>query len=735
MNSTRDRILLFSLLIVLVTAATFWRVRTHDFITYDDNINTYDSPPLKRPDLTPRFFFWKAPYLELYIPVTYTAWSVIASVARILPDPQNPNAALPSKLTADFDPGPFHSANLALHILNALLVFWILRRLLRQSQEGDASPDFSQYSSTRRDIAAACGALLFALHPLQVEPVAWVTGLKDVLSTFFALLALGFYGAFLDLRRPAPDTKTTDGDLPEGDLQSTPASAEVVEMESEAGNGVETDAAPQSGTPWLWYLLATVCYLLALLSKPSTVVVPLLAGVLALLAGRSLRATLPTLGLWLLLTLPAIWIARGAQTPHELYSPLWARPLIALDALWFYISKLFWPVALRPEYSRTPRFVIESGLIYWTWIFPVAAGVLLWRARRTQPLLVVGALIFGLALSPVLGLVPFSFQYYSTVADRYSYLAMLGPALVVASLLMKSKWNAAYAVVGVWLLLLAGLSFRQTAFWRDSETLYRYTIAVNPRSWQARINLGALLSDERQFDRAEQLYREALKLQPQYPESYNNIGTLLKRRGKVNEAIPFFIKAAEVSPIFADAYYNLGQSYLEIKQYKYAILAFRRNAELRPDNLATQYLLAECYLRTKQWKQADIALQNAQKLSATPESFFVTTAVLMVKLDLPQMAIPYYVQALQYRPYDATLHNDLGSSLARTGKLAEAEKAIRNALKIKPDYAEAHNNLGMVLMAQKKLAPALQEFKTALKLNPDYAEAKQNLSRLLKQKI
>ena len=263
-----------ALLLMIFTLAVFYQVRDHDFIS-DDYIHIVENPYLKPVTLPRVVELWQKPYWGLYIPVTYTAWAAIARLAE-LPGP-GPRAA-------KLDPRPFHSANLVLHLANLLIVFAILRML------------------ARNDWAAGCGALLFALHPVQVEPVAWVSGLKDLLSGFFSLLALWQYLAYAAATSSSANTATARGEI------------------AKVKRGV------------FHFAVATLAFVLALLSKPTAAMVPWAAWLLdRYVLQRTVRQCTVPLISWLFLAVPFAVLTKWSQPDAgiDFLTPLWARPLVA----------------------------------------------------------------------------------------------------------------------------------------------------------------------------------------------------------------------------------------------------------------------------------------------------------------------------------------------------------------------------------------------------------------------
>jgi protein O-mannosyl-transferase len=496
-------------IVVILTLLVFYPVYTHDFVTWDDTHNVAANKDMLSPSWEKVKWYWTNSYKDLYIPVTYTLWAGVASVARIA----GPHGA-------ELNPAVFHAVNSLLHVVSAIVVFAILRRLIGNVW------------------AALLGALVFAVHPVQVEPVAWVSGLKDVLSGLLALVAVLAYLLFA-----------------------------------------------QTNKLW-WHALATAAFVMAMLAKPSAVVVPLVVLIIELLIlRRGLRAAIVGPAMWLLFALPVVIVGMLVQPAESLpfVPPVWARPVVALDALAFYLVKLFAPLQLAIDYGRSPQWLWGSWQKWVTWMIPVVAAlVVIWIVWRLKFLLIAAGLaVMAVALLPVLGLVPFDFQSYSTTADHYLYFAMLGPAIVVAAVVQRWMKRAVIGAVVVWVLFLAGKSHLQSWVWHDSQSLFQHTLDTNPTSLAGLVNLGKYYADQgpqlaRQgmYQAAEQslrqaitLYERAMRYWPSDAQAreglantHATLGWVILMQGKIDAAIAEFETALKIDPNNADAAKLLAQT-------------------------------------------------------------------------------------------------------------------------------------------------------------------------------
>jgi Tfp pilus assembly protein PilF len=545
---------LIGVILCLVTVAVFQEVRTFEFLRWDDHLNVYPENPHLNPVTDESLaFFWRETYFAAYIPVTRTMWVFLADLSGAKPDPL-----------------VFHTANLVMHVLNVLLVFLILRLLVR------------------KDWAAGAGALLFAVHPVQVEPVAWVTGMKDQMGGFFSLLATWVYLCYAMTARDRPEAKTAQ---------------------------------------YLYLAFATVCYVCALLSKPSAVGLPFLVWALDRWAvGRPMRAGAPAFVLWVCCAVPLGLLTRSseAEAMVRITGQLWQRPFVAGDALAFYLMKIVVPWPLATDYGRTPAFVMRHWWGFANWLVPVAlAGVFWWRRKESPWLLAAGAVVVA-AVLPVLGLVKFDFQAYSTVADRYLYVGMLGPAYALAYVLGRYPRPAMITITGLVLPVLAVLSIMQAHTWRDTTALFDQTLRVNPRSWVAYSSRGYQFAEQNKLTEAIEQYRIALHLDPEYDTAHNNLGIALARQidpakpdlPKLDEAIAHFRLALEYKPVFEEAQSNLGNALYLRGDIEGAIAAIRKALTMNSDDNPARLNLANI-LRSK-GRNDEAAVEYREVLRRAP---------------------------------------------------------------------------------------------------------------------
>lgn len=495
-------------LIVLTIVATFWVVCTHNFTNWDDALNITNNRHLNPPTADSLVFFWLHSYAHEYIPLSYSIWWVLAQFRLNAPDAQG-NV---------LNPHLFHAVNLLLHIGTSLIVFRLLRLL------------------TGRPWAACAGALLFALHPLQVEPVAWITGLKDLLCGFLSMAALWEYVLFA----------RTDPNQPVAD-HARVSSFRITRRQQH-------------------YLLAVVAFVAAVLAKPSAMTVPLLALAIDCLVlqrrwGQIAVSLSPLCVISAGFAIVAIH-AEGAGVANP--GPLWSRLFVAGDALAFYLSKLLLPVGLAALYPHSLDKVLASRMFWIAWLVPAALAVVAWLLRRRAPWFAAAVCIFIVALLPVLGLVPFEYERYSTVADRYVYVAMLGPSLALAFGLARleavrsaAAWRWAAPICAAGIASLAVVSAAQARYWHDTRSLFQRVLAVDPQNDVAYTDLATDALSHGNLHDAERYAQRAVDIAPNTISNRITLGTILLRLGKNDAAAAQFFKVYRLDPRNVVALTNL----------------------------------------------------------------------------------------------------------------------------------------------------------------------------------
>ncbi len=522
------------------------------------------------------------------------------------------------------NPGMHHLTSLFFHIINTLLLFIVFRKM------------------TGRLWESAFVAALFALHPLHVESVAWVSERKDVLSTFFALLTILNYMRYV--RQPNVYR----------------------------------------------YLAVTLFFIFGLMSKPMLVTLPF---VLLLLdywplnrlqiqpsADSSTRQTatvfylirekMPLFILVMLSCCVTFYAQKHGGAVKSLdFIPIDARIANTLVAYAAYIGKMIYPFNLAflyPYPEMIPGWkVAGSGLLLGIISFSAI------KTRKQRPYFITGWLWYLGTLVPVIGLVQVGLQ---SMADRYTYIPLIGLFVIIAwgvpALAAKWRygkiWTGASAVIV--LSVLMALTVKQAGYWKDSITLFEHAVKITSNNYIAHYNLANVLAKKGRVDGAIPHYLQALKIQPEFADAHNNLANALNMKGKVDDAIYHFSEALRIKPDYEGAHYNLGVALDGQGRTDDAIFHYLQAIKTNPDYVNAHYKLG-----------VDLNQQG--------------------RID---EAIVHFSQVIKIKPDYAEAHNNLGAALFRKGDITGAIESFQAALRIKPDYAMAKNNLKKVLMIQRK---------------------------------
>jgi tetratricopeptide (TPR) repeat protein len=532
----------------------------------------------------------------------------------------------------------YHLVSLSLHLLSGLLLWKVLAKL-----------------GVR---LAWLGGLLFVIHPLAVESVAWISELKNTLSLALLLLAALAYLAF------------------------------------------DAEGAPRGGSRVsVSYSLSALGFLAAMLSKSTVVMFPCVLLVHAWwrrgrIARRDVLASLPFFAISLVLGMATLWFQHhrampGAASPAAVGAL--SRLAAAGMAVGFYFWKALFPHGFLPIY---PRWAIDPPSCAQVLPGLAVAAVLgwLWTQRATwgRPALL-GLGWFLLNLLPVLGLIPMAYQRISGVADHFAYLPLAGLAGLAAAGLSRwyrssePGWARGWLVAGT-VLIAAGLALESHAYaavFRSEETLWTYTLRRNPDAWVAASGLGKVRLDEGRLTEAVADFRRAAAIEPDSAEVQANLGDALFRLGDRAEAMVHFQAALRLDPGFAGAHYNLGSALLQAGQPVAAANQFAAALRINP---------------------AYAAAQNNLGLA-------------LARLGRPAEAVPHYQEALRLKPDFPEALLNLGNAYFNAGRMEAAIAHYQAALRIDPRYAAAHHNLGFALQRVGRGEEAQAQFAEAARLS------------------
>ena len=593
----------------------------------------------------------------------------------------------------------YHLTNVLLHCFSALLFLTILRRL---------------------EVPGAwLAAAIFALHPVHVESVAWMSQLKNTLSGVLYLSSVLAYLGF--------------------------------------------DRTRKKGL----YALALGLFVLALLSKTATVTLP--AALLVVFWWKRGRLSwkqdaLPLVpffvaglaaGLVTVLLERSLYGARGA----EFGFPFIERCLIAGHAIWFHLGKLLWPADLLFIY---PRWQISQAAwpqyLYLAAVLALLAG--LWRLRHRSRAPLAALLLFIGALFPTLGFFNVCTFRYTFVNDHHQYLASLGIiALVAAGITAafggvqspKSKvqspqppspWPSPHPMgrgrsllratcCGALVLALGVLAWRQARIYVDLQTLWGITAARNPLCYLAHTNLGSLLFQQGRMDEAIAQYQKALNIAPDYSEAHNDLGLALFQKGQVGEAIAHYEQALKTSPSNTEAHVNLGNALVQQGRLDEAVAHYLTALAIQPRNGKIYSNIGNALFQQGKLDEAIDCLHRGLAILPTFADAHDLLGTILFQKGQVDEAISHFQQAVQYQPDLTGVHKNLATALVQKGQVDEAVAQLFAELRASPNDSATHCYLAGVLSSQGRTKEAIAHYRAALKTLPDSPEALNNMAWIL----
>ena len=623
---------LISLVLVAVTFMAFEQVRNNEFVNFDDGVYVYENPNVYN-GLSCKSVGWAFKTFDFSDTLT-GHWMPVSWLSHML-DCQ----------LYGLDPAGLHITSLLFHIANTLLLFWVLKNM------------------TSAIWPSAFVAVLFAVHPLHVESVAWVTERRDVLSLFFWLLTMAAYTRYA--RQPKVSK----------------------------------------------YLLVVLFFAISLMSKSMSVTLPF---VLLLLdywplsrfqlnkenTSQILRLIVEKIPLFIM-SAASCAIALSATKHLSARNPLSLsyRVTNAVISYLDYIIKMVCPrdlAALYPNLGISPpvwRIAVSSVILI---IISVAA---IYLAKKKRFFLV-GWLWYLGTLVPVIGLVQIGPQ---AMADKYTYLPLTGIFIIIAWAvedLCRRRPALRFVSCVVAMLLMAAMvvgTRRQVGYWKDSMSLSRHAIAVTENNNIMHMNLGNTLARRGQFDEAIIHYRHALRIKPNNAMAHMNLGNALAGRGQSDEAIGHYRRSLQINPDDAVLHRNLGIALTNAGQLDEGIVHYRRALEINPDYAMVHYSIGHALTVVGQFDEAIGHYRRALQIDPGYTDAHSNLGVALINGGRFDEAIDHYRRALQINPDDAALHYNLGIALIKVGQLDEAISHYRRVVKLQPEYLPAFNELAWYL--------------------------------------
>ncbi len=540
----RQVIWLVGLLICLVTILVYTPALKNDFVTWDDTLYIVENTQIRSLNLQNLYWMFTTFHAGFWFPLTWLSHAMDYALWGL-------------------NPRMHHLTSIILHGLNALLVFFLAVKLVLRAEvnHNTLSSTIDKITSSHALIAGSVTALLFSLHPLRVESVAWAAERKDLLCAFFVLLSLLSYLSY---------------------------------------------TLPSHGKRrWFWFNASLLLFILALMSKPMAVTLPVVILLLDFYPLKRLNRDstrkvsvllekVPFFALSVIfstLTIVTQKIGGAIRNLEEIYFA--ARLVNALKAIVFYMIKMIWPAQLVPLY-RLPNVIDPWALQYLLSGFVVLGitVVCLWVMRRKHPLWLTIWLYYLITLLPVLGIIQVGFH---SAADRFTYLPGLSFALLLG-LVVAWMWNKValfkhkivfrglvFLCTFLIISLLGCLTVKQIKIWKNPQTMWSSVIRAFPGSVpDAHYGLGFYCYEEGRFDEAISEFKKTIALSHNYAAAHHNLGNAYLRKGMVNEAISGFEQAIAFGSNSADIHSNLGACYGRMGRLDDAISEFKQAIAINP---------------------------------------------------------------------------------------------------------------------------------------------------------
>ncbi len=664
---SRHLVAVAALLLIASTLLLYAPVKDYLFINWDDNTYVTENNWVNR-GLTWESVGWTMTTME------EANWHPLTWLSHML-DVQ----------LFGLNPTGHHLTNLLLHIANVLLLFGVLQQM------------------TGAVWRSALVAALFALHPLNVESVAWVAERKNVLSTLFWLLTMVAYVGYV--RKPG----------------------------------------------WQRYLGVLGIFVLGLMAKSMLVTLPC---VLLLLDywplkrlgtdWKKIQKQLPRLVMEKLpLFIPvavASALAIEAQSQAGAIStwewlPMGTRVANAVAAYGLYLKQMLWPTHLTIFYPH-------PGNTLGVWPVALAALVLLgislvvwWQGQRYR-YLVVGWLWYLGTMVPVSGIIQVGGQ---SMADRFAYVPFIGLFIIVIwgakdmmqRMRLKREWLAVAALC--MLMPLAVLSRLQLSYWENTTALFEHALVVNPTNHLAHNLLGVESMGKQEFAQAQQRFMEAIKVGPKYAPAYNNLGLLLLKQDRLDEAVERFSQAFQVDPNSVDALNNLGIVWLRKGNFREATVQLSQAMKVDPNYAPAYGNMGLVLAAQERYEEAIDRYHRALEIEPHSYDNLNNLGLALMATDRLNQAVAHLSRAQKINPNHVEAYANLGLALAKAGRTEEAAQRLSRAIEIQPQFAQSYYYLGLVRTAQERIPEAIAHYRAALERQHNHPGARQKLNLLLKE--
>lgn len=671
------RALFLAVLLIVLSLLLYWNTLHHNFVNFDDTTLVVKNHYIKALSLENLKAIFTPGVVGAYQPLRTLSYALDYHFWKL-------------------NPTGYHLTNILCHAVNTLLVFFIA------------------YLLSKHLLLACLAALIFAVHPIHVEAVAWVSGRRDVLASAFALCS------FLSFLRIFPPLYSNE-------------------------------AAKPRRSGWkqgILYGLSCLLFVAGLLTKPTVVILPLLFIVYDLCfvdppLFRQWRRSwlyLPLFVLAFFLTQLFLSVARTSgvvETHFHATNPV-MRTWTMLRVLAEYVFMLFIPRHLSVTYGvQMSASVLESsvliGVILLTFI--VIVMFLAWQQTK---FVFFGIAWFFVTLLPVSNIIPIAI----IKADRYLYLPSVGFCLVSAWLIVRGgtllarTTKARLVTIAYWgmiclvLMVYSFLTVQRNRDWKDSHTLWTATLETHPDSSIALNNLGLIYAEEGMHEKAIALYEQVLALHPEQEHIervYVNMADAYVALHMFDQAIEYYQQALETTPEYIDAYLGLANMSIELQQYEHAEQIYQQALALenQTDRVYTQ--LGNLAMLQGKYETARTFFQKALNINPAAINAYNGMGMSYARSGENEKALEIYQYALTLAPDAAIIHNSLGNLYLEQGKTDRAIAEFNTVLEIKPGNVEVRNNLGIVYLLNQRYEEAARTFMTALTYQPNHTKILSNL--------
>lgn len=580
--------------------------------------------------------------------MSYTVWGILKYIGSFFPE----IAGAPI----------FHAANILIHTCNGLLIFMLLRQVVRSSW------------------AAAIGSLLFLVHPIQVEAVAWISEMRGLAAASFMFLSLYVYLLCCKLKHKNIN-----------------------------GNRVNT-----------YYFLCFLLFIISLLFKPSTIVMPLLALSLEYFFYNRIRSSVFHLGGMIIPVLLIAWVTNSAQE-QTIGNPIWQKPFLFLFSITFYMYKIIIPFSLSPSYAMRPEYLIGQWWFYSSSIIPLGMGTLLWfKRKKWHRVFLLSSVVFVIGILPVSGLKDFIFQEWSTVADRYTYLSMFGISILFAFIFeqYRSLWKRGI-MVSIITFFFVWSYFIQIPVWKDEITLWSSCIKNSPGEFKAFNSRGCAFMSKGEYKRALQDFNKSVSLKPHQVEAHNNRGILYEKLGDYSNAVLSATKAIELNPEIFNSYVIRGKAYLNLKQYQNAVADFSASIKYEPNYDSSYYYRAKAYLEMGLLKKALIDVDFLLALTPSHEKAYLLRGYIHHRMGKFSDSVNDFDRVIAINSKNVVAYVNKGIVLIDNRRFEDALKIFNQAEAVSGRVYEVFFNRGNTFQHMEDYDNAVINYNEAEKLIPD----------------